>query len=415
MDNLITSIDFGTSKVCVIIGEIDDYGYLQIIGVGTSYCDGIKKGIVVDIKSATMAVTYALEQAENMANVKVRNAYISIPGGYTKVVRNKGIIAVSGEDKEIGPDDITRVLNSATIFSMPQDQQIIDIIPVQYIVDGYDEIKEPIGMVGIRLEADVDIVIGSTTTVLNLIKSINQAGLEVLGIVSEPFAVADVLLSKDERELGVLLIDIGAGTTDYSVFKDGQLIYNNIMPVAGNHISNDISVGLRISSEESEKIKKSSGVAYAPLADVEKKLKIEPIGFNEKIDITEFQLSQIIEARLEEMFQLINDELVRNGIKNEILTGVVITGGGGGYYKGITDLAKEIFRLPARVGKPDFVGVKEPVYSTGVGLITYSLNRNFNYFIEYENNMAIENNRNQNSSGSKGLLSLIRNFWEEYF
>lgn len=413
MNNLITSIDLGTSKVCVIIGKIDDYGYLQIIGVGSNYCEGIRKGIVVDIESTTMAISYALEQAENMADVKVSSAYISIPGGYTKLVRNKGIIAVSGEDKEISPDDVRRVLNSATIFSMPQDQQIIDIIPFQYIVDGFDEIKEPVGMVGIRLEADVDIIIGSTTTVLNLIKSINHAGLEVLGIVSEPFAVADVILSKDERELGVLLIDIGAGTTDYSLFKNNQLIYNNIIPVAGNHISNDISVGLRISSEESEKLKQSYGVAYAPLADVDKKLTIEPIGFNEKMDVTEFQLSQIIEARLEEIFQLINDELVRNNIKDEVLTGVVITGGGGGYYKGITDLATEIFRLPARVGQPDFVGVREPVYSTGVGLITYSLNRKFNYFIEYDN-MEIEYDSRQ-TSNDKGLFTLIRNFWEEYF
>ncbi len=413
MNELITSIDLGTSKVCVIIGKIDDYGYVQIVGVGSSHCDGIKKGIVVDIESTTIAISYALEQAENMADVEVGSVYISIPGGYTKLIRNKGIIAVSGEDKEISPADVKRVLNSATIFSIPQDQQIIDIIPVQYIVDGYDEIKEPVGMAGIRLEADVDIILGSTTTVLNLIKSINQAGLEVLGIVAEPFAVADVILSKDERELGVLLIDIGAGTTDYSLFKNEQLIYNNIIPVAGNHISNDISVGLRISSEESEKLKKASGVAYAPLADVEKKLKIEPIGYDKKMDITEFQLSQIVEARLGEIFELIDDELIRNNIKNEILTGVVITGGGGGYYKGITDLANEIFRLPARIGQPNFVGVKEPVYSTGIGLISYSLKRKFNYFIEY-NNVELGKDRSKRNR-NKGLFSLIKNFWEEYF
>ena len=229
MGEYITSIDLGTSKVCVIIGQIDRNGQLQIVGVGNCPCEGIKKGVVVDIESTSNAINYALEQAENMADAEVFDTYVNIPGGYTKLIRNKGIIAVSGEDREINYDDVKRVLNSATIISMPQDQQIIDIIPIQYIIDGYDEIKDPIGMVGIRLEADVDIVIGSSTTILNAVKSVNGAGLEVLGIVPEPFALSESVLSKDERELGALVIDIGAGTSDFSLFKNGQLIYNNLI------------------------------------------------------------------------------------------------------------------------------------------------------------------------------------------
>ncbi len=412
MGELITSIDLGTSKVCVVIGEVDNFGYLQIVGIGLSECEGVKKGIVVDIESTAMAISSALEQAENMAAVQVSNTFVNIPGGYTKLMRNKGIVAVSGENKEISPDDVKRVLNSATIFSLPQDQQIIDIIPVQYIIDGYDEITDPIGMAGIRLEADVDIIIGSTTTVLNLIKSVNRAGLEVLGVVSEPFAEGEAVLSKDERELGVLLIDIGAGTTDYSLFKEGHIIHNGIIPAAGNHITNDISVGLRISGQESEEIKKVHGVAYSPLADVNSKFKIQPISFDEEVEITEFQLSQIIDSRLGEIFQLINDELIRNDIKNEILTGVVITGGAG-YFTGITELANEIFRLPARVGQPSFVGAREPVYSTGIGLITYSLKRNFNYLVEYDN-VEVERN-NDRIDDNEGFFSKIKRFLKDFF
>lgn len=413
MNEFITSIDLGTSTVCVMISEIDQVGQLQIIGVGTHPCEGIKKGVVVDIESTSMAISYALEQAENMADVEVDTAYINIPGGYTKVVRNKGIIAVSGEDREINSEDVKRVLNSASILSMPQNQQVIDIIPTQYIIDGYDEIKDPIGMVGVRLEADVSIVIGPTTTILNTVKSVNGVGMKVLGIIPEPFAVSESVSNKDERELGVLIIDIGAGTSDFSVFKNNQLIYSDLVPIAGTHMTSDISVGLRISFDESEKIKRKFGVAYTPLASDKSMLKVNPIGIDEKINIPENQLSKIIEARLEEIFEIINEELIKNDLKRKILTGIVLTGGGVSHFKGSKELAEEIFNLPVRLGKPKYVGVDEPIYSIGVGLIDYSLKRNFNYHIGY-NDGEVKKNKVKKSSGN-GITSFFRRVWDEYF
>lgn len=413
MDEFITSIDLGTSKVCAIISEIDKNRQLQIVGVGTCPCEGVKKGIVVDIDSTSKSILYALEQAENMANIKVSTAYVNIPGGYTKIIRNKGIIAVSGEDKEIDSEDIERVLNSAAILSMPQDQHIIDIIPAQYIIDGYDEIRDPLGMVGIRLEADVDIVIGSTTTILNAVKSANEVGMEVLGLIPEPFAVSESVSNKDERELGVLIIDIGAGTSDFSVFKKDQLKYNGLVPIAGNHITNDISVGLRISFDESEEIKRKFGIAYTPLASDEKMLKVNPIGIDQKLSISEAQLSTIIEARLGEIFEMINEELIKNDLKKEILTGIVLTGGGVGYFPGSKELAKEIFNLPVRIGKPKFIGIDDPIYSTGLGLINYSLKRKFNYYIEH-NDSEVKKSNSSKKSGNN-ITSFFKKIWDEYF
>lgn len=413
MDELFTSIDLGTSKVCVIICEIDKNGYLQVIGVGDSPCEGVKKGVVVDINSTSEAIAYALEQAENMADVEVNAAYVNIPGGYTFLTRNKGIIAVSGENREINSEDIKRVLNSATIISIPQDQQIIDIIPIQYIIDGFDEIKDPLGMVGIRLEADVDIVVGSGTTVLNIIKSVNESGIEVLGIVPEPFALSESILTKDERELGILVIDVGAGTSDFSVFKNNRLIHNSLIAIAGNHITNDISVGFRIPYADSEEIKRGHGYAYSPLASSNNFFNISPMGTNEKVSVSELELCEIIEARIEEIFEIINSELIREGIKEDILAGIVLTGGGISYFPGIIEIASQIFELPARIGSPNRIGIKEPIYSTAFGLINYSAKRKFNYYVEY-NNMDVKKKKAKKDS-SDGITSFFKKIWEEYF
>lgn len=413
MGEIFTSIDLGTSKINIIIGEIDKNGYIQIMGVGNSPCEGIKKGVVVDIESTSMAILAALEQAENMANVEVTEAYVNIPGGYTNLIRNKGIIAVSGENREINYDDVKRVLNSATILSLPQDQQIIDIIPIQYVIDGFDEIQDPIGMVGIRLEADVDIVLGSVTTILNIVKSVNESGIEVLGIIPESFAVSDAILSRDEKELGILVIDVGAGTSDFSIFKNNQLIHNSLVPIGGNHITNDISVGLRISFKESEQIKRDYGLAYSSLARENNIFNVNPIGINDKISVSELKLSEIIEARIEEIFQIIDAEIRREKIKDMILAGIVITGGGISYFPGVTKLANEIFDLPTRVASPDSIGVKEPIYSTSYGLVTYSTKRKFNYYVEY-NNVDLNKKKAKKNSGNT-ISSFFKKMWEEYF
>ncbi|SDY44366.1 cell division protein FtsA [Proteiniborus ethanoligenes] len=415
MSDYIASIDIGTSKICTIISELDRNGKVQIIGIGKAQCEGIRKGVVVDIESTAKSISESVEQAENMADVEINQVYVNIPGGYTSIIRNKGIIAVSNDNREIGVDDIKRVLNSATIISVPPDRQIVDIVPVQYIVDGYDEISDPTGMFGVRLEADVEIVTASLTTIQNLVKSVNKAGLEVLGIIMEPLATSESVLTKDETELGVLLIDIGAGTTDFSVFKDGNIVYSGLIPAAGNHITNDISIGLRLAVKESEDIKRKYGLAYTGLAKNDNIFEATPIGLNEKIKIPELQLAEIIEARVGEIFEIINNELMKLGLKNEILAGVVITGGGISYLRGVKELGRILFDLPIRVGQPSGLGVKDPIFSASVGMINYSLKRKFNYYIEYNN---VEKKRMRNKSRNKEenkVVSIFKKLWNDYF
>lgn len=416
MEKIITSIDLGTSKICVVIGQIDKNNQLQIVGVGMSESNGIKKGVVVDIEATTKDIIKAVEQAENMADIEIESAYINIPGGYSKLLQNKGVIAISGENREIDIEDVNRVLNSATIVSIPQGEEIIDVIPNQYIVDGYDEIKDPMGMTGIRLEVDSSIVTSSSTTSLNLVKCVNKAGLEVLGIVMEPLAVAQSIVTKDEKELGVLVIDIGAGLSDISLFKNNQLVYSFGLPVAGNHITNDIAIGLRIPFEKSEKIKKEFGIAYGSSVDEDSYFEITPIGRDAEIMVSQFHLSEIIEARVREILELVNEELIKNRYKNNILAGVVITGGGVSYLEGIVDLAKDILELPVRIGQPNHIGVKKPIFSTAIGVINYSLKRKFNYYVEYNN---VENKNNRYKGKIKkhrgNVMSTIKRLWNDYF
>lgn len=422
MDEIITSIDLGTSKICATIARVDKNNHLQIIGLGNSTSNGIRKGVVVDIEAVSQDVIKALEQAENMADTEVDAVYINIPGGYCDVISNKGIIAISGEEGEIDIEDVSRVLNSAAIVSIPQGQQIIDIIPEQYIVDGYDEIKDPIGMSGIRLEVEASIITSSTTTSLNIVKSINKAGLKVLGIIMEPFALAESILTKDEKELGVLLIDIGAGTSDISLFRNNKLIYSNILPIAGNHITTDISIGLRIPFDKSEELKKKYGIAYSTEPNWDNEVEVLPIGIEEKIKISEAQLIEMIGARIAEIFEMTNQLLVNNRLKDDILAGIVITGGGASYLKGATDLANIVFEMPARIGQPNYIGVKHPVFSTSVGLINYTLKRRFNYYVEY-NNVEVRNSNHKgrvkkNKSKNKNknnAMSTIKKIWDEYF
>ncbi|MTI49036.1 cell division protein FtsA [Sporosalibacterium faouarense] len=415
MDNIITSIDLGTSKICVLIGQVDN-NQLHVLGLGKSESNGIKKGVVVDIEAAAKDIARAVEQAENMANVEIESVYINIPGGYSKLLNNKGVIAISGDNSEIDIEDVNRVLNSATIVSIPQGEQIIDIIPNQYIVDGYDEIKDPIGMSGIRLEVDANIVTSSSTTSLNLIKSVNKAGLEVLGIVMEPLALSEAIITKDEMELGVCIVDIGAGNSDVSIFKGNKLIYSSAIQVAGNHITNDISIGLRMPFDNSEEIKKHYGITYTPSADDEKCFDIKPIGRDEEISVSQLQLAEIIEARVSEIFELVNQQLVRSHLKNSILAGIVITGGGVSYLDGVLDLAKDIFDLPVRIGRPAYLGVEEPIFSTSVGLINYSFKRKFNYYVEYNNVDVKKNGYKGNMKKRKNnVVSTIKKIWDEYF
>lgn len=386
MSNMLTSIDLGTSKVCVVVAELDAHGRTQVLGVGRSNCKGIKKGVVVDIEETTNAIMEAISQAENMSNVDINKATINLPGGYCKLVRNKGIIAVSGENKEITHDDVKRVLNSATIVSIPQDQQLIDVIPTQYVVDGYDEIMDPIGMTGIRLEVDADIITGSSTTVLNLIKAINRAGIEVTGIIMEPLASAEAVLTPDAKDMGVLLIDVGAGTTDYTFFKSGKIQYSNIVALGGAHITSDIGSVFRLPLEVGEEIKIKYGTLdIENISSNEEYFEAMQLGSSVPKMFSVEELSEVIDLRVREIFSIVIQDLQKKNYLNNLVAGVVITGGGLSYLDGVKELASEMFNANVQIGSPNVMGANEPVYSVAVGIIKYNLKRKNSYYIEYNN------------------------------
>ncbi|SNX52783.1 cell division protein FtsA [Thermoanaerobacterium sp. RBIITD] len=409
MSDIITGIDIGTSKVCTIIGQCDKNGELRIIGIGFYPCNGMKKGVVVDIETTAFSIKKSIEQAERMANQKVTSVYIKIPGGLTDIYRNKGIVAVTRDDKEITKQDVERVLQAAKIMAIPSDKQIIELIPVEYIVDGYGEIRDPVGMAGIRLEVDAAIVTGSLTAVQNMEKCIKKAGIDVSGIIVEPLATAEAVMTRDERELGAALIDIGAGITDISVFNSGNLVYSALIPVGGNHITNDLSIGLKISYEEAENIKKKYGSVIKLNDENDEVIKISNIANRSSQDIRLNDIIDIIEARVSEILTISYEQLKKSETFDLISTNIVITGGGIAFIKGSIDLAKNIFDKNVRLGVPDVIGVSTPVYSAGVGIVRY-VYANRKYLYGKQNEQSKEKNKKKNGIFLR-IKELFNDFW----
>ncbi|MBA1333693.1 MAG: Cell division protein FtsA [Firmicutes bacterium] len=417
MDNIIASLDIGTSKVSAVLGKFSSNG-LQVLGVGISPNNGMRKGVVVDIDSTTRAIEQAVEQLQNMTNIEINSVYINISGGHASLYQNKGVIAVTREDKEITTDDVKRVMQSARVFAMPPDKQIVDVIPRQFIVDGYDEIRDPVGMFGTRLEVEATIVACSSTTLQNLIRSVERAGLDILGVVVEPFALGEVLLTTDEKDLGVLVVDVGAGKTEYSVFEGGSLKSSSIIPIGGDNITNDIAVGLRIPFAEAEKTKKDYGFARVDYAEQVSSITVKNIGDDNTREIEVDEFAEIVEARVYEIFFLVNRDLVKSGIKARLSAGVVITGGGVSFLRGSKEIAQEVMGLPVRIGSPDYIGVSSPVYSSGVGVIRYIGSRKY-----YEHDDSEKASRRTGlfakargkQSQRGGTFERIKSFIDEYF
>lgn len=372
MGEVIGALDVGTSKVAAIIGEADTREKrMQIIGVGSCPCEGLKKGVVVDIDETAKSIISAINQAENMADININSVFTVIPGGYVSLVKNKGIIAVSGADREIKPTDVDRVLQATKVMAVPSGREIIDVFPLQYIVDGYDMIKDPVGMIGMRLEVEANIALGTTTSVQNLIKCIERAGLNTSGILLKPLASASVVLSDDEKELGVALVDVGAGVTDISVFINDNLVYTSMIPIGGAHITNDLSIGFRIPFSEAENIKKKYGQAMVSWVEEDGAVSINQMGSGVPVSINQKEIAYIVEARVQEIFSLIAEELNRSGYADKIPAGIVLTGGGLSLLKGAKELGRQILDMPVRIGAPDFIGVSSPVFSAGVGVVKY--------------------------------------------
>ncbi len=416
MDNLIAGLDIGTSKVSAVLAKASSNG-IQILGVGISPNNGMKKGVVVDIESTTKAVEQAMDQLRHMTNMEVDSAYINISGGHVTLFENRGVIAVTREDREITGEDVRRVMQAARIFALPPEKEIVDVIPKQFIVDGYDEIRDPVGMFGTRLEVDASIVTCNSTTLQNLIRSVERAGLDIEGVVIEPLALGEVLLTRDEKELGVVVIDVGAGKTEYSVFESGILKNSGVIPVGGDSITNDLAVGLRMSFGEAENLKKQYGVVkpeYSQCSTVPVKGIAD--GGTREVSIEEF--CEIIEARVYEIFFLVNRELLKSGIKDTLSSGVVITGGGVSFLKGSKEVVQEIMNLPVRIGIPEYIGVSSPVYSSGVGIVKYLAGRKYYYGSEIESTPKKTRlfGRQKSKQGQKGgALTRIKDFLDEYF
>ncbi|MGQ9800703.1 MAG: cell division protein FtsA [Candidatus Saccharicenans sp.] len=379
-NNYIVGLDIGTKKTVAIIGEITEEHKVEIIGIGVAESKGIRKGVVVNLDLTISAIKKAQEEAELMAGVEIESAYIGISGSHIKSFNSRGVVAVSGKNREISREDIRRVIDQARALSIPPDREIIHIIPQEFIVDEQDGIKDPLGMSGIKLEVNVHIVTSAITSIQNLKNCLERAGIGIQEIVLNQIATSYSVLTHDERELGVGLIDIGAGTTEVAIFERGALWYTSTIPLGGDNFTNDIAVGLRTPIPEAEKIKKKYGCVALPVTEEQDTIEVPTVGKGRKSRVMSRQiLADIIQPRAEEIFRLVDSDIKRIGYEKSLNSGLVLTGGTA-LLDGLEEVAEEIFDLPVRRGDPNYVGglidrVSTPDYATAVGLILYGYNQ----------------------------------------
>lgn len=370
---LIVGLDIGTTKICAIVGEVNDAGGVDIVGIGTHPSKGLRKGVVINIDATVNSIKRAIQEAELMAGCEISHVYAGIAGGHIKGFNSHGIVAV--KEKEVTDADINRVIDAARAVAIPLDREVIHILPQEYIIDEQDGIREPLGMSGVRLEAKVHIVTGAVTSAQNIVKCAQRCGLTVADIVLEQLASSEAVLSQDEKELGVALIDIGGGTTDIAIWSQGSIVHTSVLAVGGDHITSDIAVGLRTPIDDAERIKQKHGCSVTALVDKDETIEVPSVGGRKPRTLSRQILTEIIEPRVEEMFSLVHQEIQRTGFEDLLASGVVITGGAT-LLQGMPELAEDILGLPVRLGVPSKVGglvdvVKSPVYSTGVGLVLY--------------------------------------------
>lgn len=371
-DDLIVGLDLGTTKVCVVVGEMTPEG-IDIVGVGTTPSVGMRGGVVVNIDQTVNAIRKAVSEAERMAGCQISAVYASVGGTHITSLNSHGVIAV--KSREVTRTDVDRVLEAAKAIAMPFDRRILHVLPQQFIVDDQEGIQDPLGMSGVRLEAKVHIVTGASSALQNIVKCCERAGLHVLDIVLESLASSESVLDPDEKHLGVALVDMGGGTTDVAVFREQAIRYSSVIGLGGNHVTSDISVGLRTAIDEAEKIKRQYGCALIERVDPQEVIAVGSVGGQKPRELARSILAEIIEARVEEILKVTELELIRSGYMESLHAGVVLTGGVS-LLPGIRDLAERVFDLPVRVGVPYRFGglgdvVKNPVYATATGLLLY--------------------------------------------
>lgn len=411
MGDLIVGIDIGTSKVCTVIGRVGKSSSLEIIGKGLVPCNGLKKGIIVDIESVASAIRASVDEAEAAANIKVGSAFVNIHGMHVDVINNKSWINIANSNREIGKKDVESLLYTVRDIDIPDDRQLIDVIPRQFIIDGYDEIIDPTGMVGTRLEVDADILAGKITSVQNIIKSLERAGIRIDGIVAEAYGTGEVLLNAEEKDIGVIMLDIGGGVTDISVYQGKRLVFYDSIPVGGDHITSDISIGLKISTAEAEKIKRQYELALTSLIKNDQEISIFDINENKKKNVKISEVVEIIEARVFEIFSLCRNLAEKAGVLDSLAAGVVLTGGGISYVDGNKQLANEVFELPVRVASLNHMGITKPEFIAASGIIKYVASIRKGYSSAIENKLQ----KPKAVREKPGILSKITTFFKEIF
>jgi len=400
----VVGLDIGTKKVAAVIGEVTEDRKLEVIGIGTAESRGLRKGVVVNLDSTSAAIKKAQEEAELMAGVEIDAAFVGISGAHIRSFNSRGVIAVSGKDRKISREDVRRVIEQSKAVSIPPDRQIIHVIPQEFVVDDQDGIKDPLGMSGIKLEVNVHIVTSAITSVQNLRACVERAGIHIQEIVLNQIASSLATMTPDEKELGVGLVDIGAGTTEVAIFERGSLWYTSIIPLGGDNFTNDIAVGLRTPIPEAEKIKKKFGCIASPVSDDQESIEVPAVGRGRKPRVLSKQLlADIIQPRAEEIFRLVDNDIKRMGYEKSLNSGMLLTGGTA-LLDGLEEVAEEIFDLPVRRGDPTGLGglidrVSTPDFATVVGLILYG-------------HQQLQD-KGQSKDRGKGLMSKIKDWFKE--
>jgi cell division protein FtsA len=375
--NLLVALDVGTSKIVTLVAEITPEDTLNLIGMGSHPSRGLKKGVVVNIESTVNAIQRSLEEAELMADAKIREVITGIAGSHIKSFNSHGMVAI--KDKEVSQYDIDRVIETARAVNIPMEQQVLHILEQEFIIDGQGGVRQPLGMSGMRLEVKVHIVTGAVSAAQNIMKCVRRCGLEVKDLMLQPLASADAVLLDDERDLGVCLVDVGGGTTDIAVFTDGAIKHTSVIPIAGDQITNDIAMALRTPTKDAEELKISHGVALRQLASANEMIEVPGVGDRGPRELSRQTLAEVIEPRVEELYSLIQRELRSSGLEELLSSGIVITGGSA-LMKGMVELGEEVFHMPVRVGLPNYNGalaevMRSPRYSTGMGLLLAGLDQ----------------------------------------
>ena len=370
---LLIGLDIGTSKVVAIVGELSSENTLEVIGIGSHPSRGLKRGVVVNIESTVQSIQRAIEEAELMSGCEINTVYAGIAGSHVRSLNSHGIVAI--RDKEVSLGDIDRVIDAARAVAIPADQKVLHVLPQEFLIDSQEGIREPIGMSGVRLEAKVHLVTGAVSAAQNIVKCVQRCGLDVEDVVLEQLASSFSVLTEDEKELGICLVDMGGGTTDLAVFRGGAIQHTAVIPIAGDQVTNDIAISLRTPTQHAEEIKIKYACALSQLANLDETIEVPSVGDRPPRRLARQTLAEVVEARYEELFSLVRDELRRSGFEELIAAGLVLTGGSA-KMEGAVELAEEIFHVPVRLGVPQYVEglvdvVRNPIHATGVGLLIY--------------------------------------------